>query len=166
MKDPSDGAVRLYLLRHADAAGPGAWSGPDAERPLSDEGRRQAEQLARHLAAIGFVADVIRSSPKARALETARIVAAAVGGQVVPDDRLAGGLGLGDVAAIVREASGASGILLVGHDPDLSALVGTLTGAYAPLRKGTLARIDLDVPVAERSGTLRWLLPPDAIPKD
>ena len=32
--------LHLYLLRHADAGDPMAWSGDDADRPLSPKGKR------------------------------------------------------------------------------------------------------------------------------
>lgn len=155
--------VELYLLRHADAGDPEAYRGPDAERPLSDKGRRQAERLGRHLHRIGFTPDSLRTSPRVRALDTARIVGHEIGAEVATDDRLAVGFGVHELAAILTDAGGER-ILLVGHDPDFSDLVVALTGADAPLRKGALARIDLSGRVAEGAGRLRWLLPPDLLP--
>ena len=35
--------------------------------------------------------------------------------------------------------------------------------AGIPMRKGALARIELDRPLRPGGGTLRWLLPPDAL---
>jgi phosphohistidine phosphatase SixA len=56
-------------------------------------------------------------------------------------------------------------VILVGHDPDLSDLVSWLVGAPISLRKCALARIDLpDRRVGAGMGSLRWLLPPDAVP--
>ena len=40
----------LYLVRHAKAGDRTAWKGDDRLRPLSKEGRRQADSLARKLA--------------------------------------------------------------------------------------------------------------------
>ena len=40
----------LYLVRHAKAGDRAAWKGDDRLRPLSKEGRRQADSLARLLA--------------------------------------------------------------------------------------------------------------------
>ena len=54
--------------------------------------------------------------------------------------------------------------MLVGHDPDFSEFVEALCGAAnAPMRKGALARIEVDRPLRAGDGTLRWLLPPDAV---
>ena len=68
--------IELYLLRHADAGDPMAWQGPDAARPLSGKGERQADRLGRFLAGIGFTPDAIITSPKVRAAQTAEGVAA------------------------------------------------------------------------------------------
>jgi broad specificity phosphatase PhoE len=74
--------MRLILIRHGDAyAGfDGVVSGPVGCRGLTDLGRRQAAALASHLAATGSLRpDVLLSSILPRAVETAQIVAPALG---------------------------------------------------------------------------------------
>jgi len=158
------GRVELYLLRHADAGDPEAWTRPDAERPLSGKGRRQAERLGRHLAAIEFAPDAILTSPKVRAAETARIVAEAMGREVAEDDRLADALDVSSLGNILHDAGPPRRVVLVGHDPDFSELLSALVGAEFSLRKGAVARVDVDGPIEPGSGVLRWLLPPDLLP--
>ena len=69
---------------------------------------------------------------------------------------------LGAIAALDRRDVRA---VIVGHDPDFSTLASWLSDAPLALRKGALARIDLpDRKVAGAAGSLRWLLPPDAVP--
>jgi len=154
----------LHLLRHAHAGDPSSWNGPDAARPLSDKGQGQSDRLGAHLASIGFTTDAIITSPKLRALQTAEIVAGQLGVTVVIDDRLASSLDLPTVEAVLRDAGDPERPVLVGHDPDFSELVAMLTAAAGiPMRKGALARIELDRPLRPGGGTLRWLLPPDAL---
>ena len=154
----------LHLLRHAHAGDPEAWHGDDSARPLSDKGQAQARRLARHLEAIGFSADRIISSPKVRAAQTAEPVAERIGLTVVLDDRLAGGLDLDDAEAVLHDAGDPQSAVLVGHDPDFSDLLAMLCGsAGVSMRKGALARIEIDRPLVAGAGTLRWLLPPDAL---
>jgi phosphohistidine phosphatase SixA len=154
----------LHLLRHAHAGDPQAWTGDDDARPLSDKGQAQARRLARHLESIDFRADRIISSPKVRAAQTAEPVAERIGLSVVIDDRLAGGLGLDDAEAVLRDAGDPEAAVLVGHDPDFSELLAVLCGAEGiSMRKGALARIEIDRPLVAGAGTLRWLLPPDAL---
>lgn len=157
--------IELYLLRHADAGDPLAWTRSDADRPLSAKGRLQAERLGRHLEALGFAPDAILTSPRVRAAETAEIVAALLDRSVRIDDRLAGSLDPDVVDRILAEAGDPRRPILVGHDPDFSELASTLAGVSdLTMKKGTLARIDVDRPLGRGTGTLRWLIPPDAIP--
>jgi phosphohistidine phosphatase len=156
--------IQLYLLRHADAGDPEAWSGPDEERPLSDKGRRQSERLAAFLAGLRFRPDLIATSPKLRARETADIVAAALGLPVVSDDLLAGSVDYREVDAILEAHGRPAKAVLVGHDPDFSDLLSGLVGAGdIAMKKGALARIDIVRGIQPGGGALRWLIPPDAL---
>jgi phosphohistidine phosphatase len=155
--------VEIYLLRHADAGDPDAWKGDDAQRPLSPKGTRQAERLARFLASIGFRPERIISSPKLRASQTAEIVGAAIGVPVSMDERLGEAFDVNGLSAIVG-TSDSSRIVLVGHDPDFSTVLAELIGAKSlPLSKGAFARVDLEDKPRRNGGTLRWLIPPDAL---
>jgi phosphohistidine phosphatase len=123
----------LWLLRHGDALD----GTPDAERPLSPEGERQADAAGRAIAALGVPIEACLTSPRVRALDTARRACAFLGVEVMQDSRLAGG------PFDPREvAAGNEDVLLVGHDPDFSTAVHDMTGAQVRLRKGGLAGID------------------------
>ncbi len=159
--------VRLHLVRHADAGDPSVWRGPDDERPLSGKGRHQAERLGRLLAAAGFAPDAVISSPKLRAAQTAELLAEALGSRVTIDERLASDAGIGEIERVLADAGDPIRPVLVGHDPDFTELLGLLCGtANVPMKKGALARIDLNRPLEPGSGTLRWLIPPDALGND
>ena len=159
-----NGAVELYLVRHAHAGDPSRWTGDDARRPLSAKGRLQADRLARHLAAAQIDADVILSSPRVRARETGDPIARALGMQVRIDDRLGGGLTLRGLEQVLVDAGNPVHAIVIGHDPDLSDLVAELSGAASiPMRKGALARLDGPRPLREGGCVLRWLIPPEAL---
>ena len=156
--------MEIYLLRHAHAGDPAKWQGDDADRPLSARGRAQCERLGRFLAGIGFTPDAIVSSPKTRALETAALVAEAVGVPVQADDRLVSGFDLEALEQLVGDAGAPERVVVVGHDPDFSWLLSELTGAPSiQIRKGSLARVDFEGPIAAGGGILRWLVPPDLL---
>lgn len=156
----------LYLLRHAHAGNAAAWTGDDAERPLSAKGRQQAERLARFLTQIGLKLDVVVTSPKVRARQTAEPVAAALGVDHVADERLAGHLDETLLEAVIEDAGGER-VMLVGHDPDFSELAASLSGARdLPLKKGALARFELSRPLEPGAAVLRWLIPPDLLAGD
>ena len=154
----------LHLLRHADAGDPATWDGPDAARPLSDKGRAQAKRLGMFLSGIKFTGDPFITSPKVRAAQTAEIAASPLHGHVVVDERLASALTLEDLEAILHDAGDPERPVLVGHDPDFSEIVAVLCAAAGvPMRKGALARIEIERPLRAGGGTLRWLVPPDLL---
>lgn len=156
--------LELYLLRHADAGDPMTWLGDDAERPLSSKGRRQAKRLGGLLAGIKLRPDVILTSPKLRAADTAKIVGKAVSVKPKKDDRLGASIELGDLAGLLAGNQEARRVLLVGHDPDFSTLASSLTGAAIELKKGAIARIDVgDAGPRAGGGALRWLVPPSLL---
>jgi probable phosphoglycerate mutase len=81
--------MRLILVRHGEAhAGfVGPIAGPKGCAGLTDLGRRQAEALRDHLAATGRVqADVLLASRLPRAIQTAEIIAPALGLEVADHD--------------------------------------------------------------------------------
>ncbi|TFG69573.1 MAG: histidine phosphatase family protein [Thermomicrobiales bacterium] len=159
--------TELYVLRHAHAGDPSGWTGDDDDRPLSDKGERQAERLGRFLERIGFVPDAIISSPKTRAAQTAEILAAQLGVEYSLDPRLAGEVEVATVDDILRDARDPARLVIVGHDPDFSDLVGQLSGATGiTMRKGSMARIDVVRPLAAGRAAFRWLLPPDLLKPD
>jgi phosphohistidine phosphatase len=156
--------IQLHLLRHAHAGDPMKWSGPDDVRPLSEKGRLHAERLGLLLADAAFEPDAILSSPKLRALDTARLVATPLGMPVRVVEELGGPLDIESVEALLAGHGSPRRPLLVGHDPDFSELAAALIGvAELPLRKGTLIRIDLTGPLAPGAGILRWMLPPELL---
>lgn len=73
----------LVVARHGSARKRSAWKGPDADRPLTSDGSRQAEALVPLLSAFG-VAHVV-TSPWRRCVETVRPYARAVG---MPEQRV------------------------------------------------------------------------------
>ncbi len=160
----ANGKVSLHLLRHADAGDPDRWDGPDASRPLSEKGRLQAERLGLFLADVDFDPDAILSSPKVRALDTARLVATPLGLPVVVVEALGFGLDLARVEAILDGAGNPRRPMLVGHDPEFSELAAELVGVpELPMRKGALLRIEAARPLRAGGGIVRWLLPPELL---
>lgn len=159
--------VEIHLLRHAHAGDPLAWKGDDADRPLSTRGRKQADRLAQFLERRGFRPDVIISSPKLRAVQTAEPLAERLGLEIQLDDRLADGPELDEVETILATARDPRRPVLVGHDPAFSALVATLIGVpWFPFQKGAFLRIDSDRPLSPGGGILHWLVPPDLLDHD
>jgi phosphohistidine phosphatase len=155
--------VELYVLRHAHAGDSTTWEGDDAMRPLTEKGRRLAERLGRLLAAAGVVPDAVLTSPLVRARETAEIVADLLGARAKVEPRLGEMVDLDGLEQILEDAGSPGRPLVVGHDPDFSELVSELVGAPIAMRKGSLARVDVERPLEPAAGELRWLVPPDLL---
>jgi phosphohistidine phosphatase len=135
------GPVRLYLVRHAEAA-PGE---PDELRPLTAKGRRQARDLGQRLAAQGAAGAAVLTSPLLRARETGEEIARAIGTSPRPDERLAPGAGAGALREIAAEHGEA--VVAVGHQPDCGRAAAELTGGpEPPFPAAGLVVIDLPVP--------------------
>ncbi len=162
------GYMDLFILRHGKAGQ--ASDGPDdASRPLTVEGKNEIRNVARWLRSKKIRFDIIATSPLARACETAEIIAKTLTqkDRLEVWDELQPG---GDPDTICYHAtlSGQdSTVLLVGHEPDLSALAGKIiTGGDAAalvLAKGGLAKIRNFSFDKKPSGELQWLLTPKQI---
>lgn len=140
--------MKLWVLRHGEAE-PRART--DAERRLTAHGRDQVMRSAAQL--FGQLPQVILASPYVRAQQTATLVHDALGGGelvrtvpwLTPDT---------DPQQVIGELDklGLDQVLLVSHQPLVSALVGLLVnGNYQnqpPMSTASLAGLDGDWPLA------------------
>jgi phosphohistidine phosphatase len=158
--------VRVHLLRHAHAGDAFHWIGDDDMRPLTKKGRHQCERLGAFLHSHGVRPDVIVSSPKVRAQQTAEIVASTLDMTVKTDRRLGDGFGKRELWALLDE-TGAREPMFVGHDPDFSSLLAYLIdSAGISMKKAALATIDLHTKLGDGEGELRSLVPPELLAID
>ncbi len=160
--------MRLYLLRHAEAIPRGtAGYAQDAARPLTDEGRRQARQVAKGLQRLGVPAEVIVASPYVRAAQTAEEVARVLAFEepVRTLEALRAEAKPRETSAALAALASHDHVVLVGHEPHLSAWLAELVAGEDGLRcvfkKGGVACVEVErVPPPRGSGTLRWLMTP------
>ncbi len=149
--------MKLYFLRHGKATWPN-WDKPDDERPLTQKGKKQMRRVAQSLANFKVSPSVILSSPLPRAYQTAAIVAEALGLAVTEEPALAPGFNGDRLAELLRKYAGPD-VMVVGHEPDFSNTIATLTGGEVLMAKAGLARVDMDDTNPTR-GELVWLVPP------
>ena len=155
--------MHLYLIRHAEAVPLGDHGiRHDEERPLTAHGEEQCKALAQALHRLGVRFDTLLTSPLVRARQTAERLAANAA-RVKECRTLAPGCKKRNLLEQVREAKGDS-IGLVGHNPDLSELVGWFIGdkdAGIDLDKSGVACIAFDGKPAKGGGVLVWLSTPE-----
>lgn len=163
--------MRLYLLRHGKAEDVPPQGERDAARALTKAGLREMRAVGRGLAALGVKVEGIATSPLLRARQTAEAVAAAL----LPDvadvlvvDALASGFTVVQLPEVLGALDPAASVLLVGHEPDLSELIGHLIGpggsARVMMKRGACCYLELHTGGAgtefpwQGKATLRWLL--------
>ena len=154
--------VELYLLRHGVAYERDEWEGKDDElRPLTKKGIGKMEIEAKALKHFDLNLDQIISSPLTRAVQTAKIVADALKMEVVENKLLKPGFDQKALATLLKEYEGTEKIVIVGHEPDFSTIIGQIIGGGAvEMRKGGIACCELST-IKPPKGTLKCLLPPE-----
>ncbi|TBH17277.1 SixA phosphatase family protein [Thermus thermamylovorans] len=143
--------MELLLVRHAIALPPeGEGEGADDARPLSPKGSRRFRQVVRGLAALGVRLDLLLTSPKRRALETAEMLADLLEGE----SRVSPHLAAPPSEALLGEIPKEGRVALVGHEPYLSALLAwLLLGDFL----GESARGSLEGRFLLKKGGVAWL---------
>lgn len=166
-----EGAVlrHLIVLRHGKSdRGPGLEV--DFERPLKKRGMRAAERVGRFLAESGQKPDLVLSSSALRARETARLAAEAGGWSCAV--HLTDDLYEARPESVLEVVRGTDDdvhrLVVVGHEPTSSALIGLLTGAAPPLLPtAAMADVTFSAPswraLAPGTGELAWLVTPRSL---
>jgi len=147
--------MRIYLMRHATAEDAG--SGSDAARALTEQGRREAREAGAAIRERNPSLAAALSSPRQRARETAELVVQAIG--LKTPIQIRERLSCGATSAIFLEeieAAGDGDLLIVAHNPELSAFASELVGRPLSFRPSTVCAIDLDAD----SARLDWLRHP------
>lgn len=155
--------LRLFFLRHGPADRDQFQGDDNTLRPLVDRGRERMRAEADFIGRLDTGLDVVVTSPLVRARETAEILAARLGlaDRVRQDARLGLDFCLEHLAGLLAGLpDDRRRVLLVGHEPSFSQVIGELTGGTrVVMKKGALARVDL-TPGAGTRGHLVWLLQP------
>jgi phosphohistidine phosphatase len=160
--------MKLLLIRHGRAGKASEWARtgqPDAERPLTTEGRAELRQAMPGLRKLVRRIDVLATSPLARAYQTAEIVATANDGMpLTVVDALASGGDRTELLQWTQEYRPEDTIALVGHNPDLEDLASWLLAksghAFIALEKSGVALLKFEGMPEPGEGLLHWLLEP------
>ncbi|MFM2031414.1 MAG: hypothetical protein RLZZ297_179 [Chloroflexota bacterium] len=148
-------AQEIYLIRHATAEATSA-SRNDRDRNLTSAGIDEALCCARCLQALGIVVDSIRTSPIARARQTAEIIAHHYDLPVIVDERVGPGF---DVAVMQNFAAarGVRALAFVSHEPDIDWIVWSTTGIKQQTQTASVTRLE---PAGSRWKRAFYLAPP------
>jgi phosphohistidine phosphatase len=154
--------MEIYLMQHGEAYP----EDRDPERSLTPKGEDQIHSSGKALRKLGVDLDLIVSSPKKRARQTAEIVAGELGyakeaievtetlEPLAPSD---------DAVASLRRFGDRGKVLLAGHLPSLAEIASDLMseGAHVSIHfeMGGVCRIDVEEFPTHR-GNLYWILTP------
>jgi phosphohistidine phosphatase len=157
--------MELFIIRHAWAAERDETLYPDDSlRPLTDEGRNRFARMVAALVPRRLTPQLIVTSPMLRCLQTAEILATALGDMtklVEHEELLPDGDPKHLMAWTEEHASGLDRVAWVGHAPDVGYLVAALIGldnGWFDLKKGAIAAIGFPQSPEFSRGELRWLV--------
>jgi phosphohistidine phosphatase len=154
----------LFIIRHAWAEeyGDPRWM-DDAQRPLTNQGRRRYAEMVEILSRRGMRPSLIAASPMVRCRETAKILADGLPDRPEIIERLEL-LPHGDLKSLfswtARQADENPQIAWIGHAPDVGQITAALIGqpnASLSFAKGATAAVRFDDQIIIGGGELRWL---------
>lgn len=142
----------LILVRHAKAVARDDWQGKDFDRPLSEFWQESARIIGQYLRIIGALPDMILFSPALRTAQTAEIIESRIGST---QSRACSHLWwLEDapkkayrsyVEVIGSQDDSIQSLLVIGHNPEISAVLDIFSRENAPVMKtGSVAILALD----------------------
>ena len=161
--------MELFVIRRAIAEPLGKENDfSDEKRALTVEGRNRMREVVKGLVKLGVEVDLIMTSPLARAVETAEIVATAVGlskKEIKQTTNLAPGASAANLFAEIKSHAGVEAIALIGHQPDPGGLISRIIqsdgGALSiQLKKGGVCCLNVTETVPTLRGDMVWLLTP------
>jgi phosphohistidine phosphatase len=159
--------MKIYLIRHSNAVDPGTPGyEDDSLRPLTENGRDKMKKIASALKKLDVKPDLIVSSPYIRAKQTAEVLAKVLKfkSELVFSDALVPMGKPEDIIGEINEKYNVGELVLVGHEPCFSSLVGTLIAGNPDLtmtmKNGGVCCLASDDLHTEHKATLEWLLTP------
>src|SRR5579863_289927 len=154
--------MQVYLLRHgvAEKDRPGL---SDADRALTQDGRRKLRQVLKAAEEAQVQPSLILTSPLKRAVETAEIAREVLSykKEILRTKALQPGSTPEQVWEEIRVHHDEPALMLVGHNPLFAELSGYLLGSsqmQVDFKKGALLRVDFEQFRAQPKGILRWYL--------
>jgi len=150
--------MAVYLMRHGSCLS----TGIDPRRPLSDEGIREVEAVARTVSMFDIAPSGIRHSGKLRARQTAEIMASCFGVDISIGE-MDGLLPEDDAVVFAESLRGDENTLFVGHLPFMERVVSyaiTRDPAMPVVRFQTASCVCLENDVQNSRWVVRWAVMP------
>jgi phosphohistidine phosphatase len=162
-----ENVMRVLFIRHAAAEDRASSNGSDLDRRLTDEGREDARRMFKALASLYPEPNRVISSNAVRARETAEIFCSCFGrSKHATSSLLNPGSGFKEFRRLISELSGSPElIVLVGHEPDFSSILGHIvadSGLRIDVKKASCIEVEIN---GLCKGELKLMLTPKAVAK-
>lgn len=157
--------MNIYIIRHAIAEDEDPAKN-DSERELTEKGAKKMRQIAKGLKKLGVEFDVILSSPYLRTRQTAEILGEVfkIKKQVTFSENLLPSADPDLLITEINEKYSVDTLVLVSHEPFISALISLLTAKSTPveitLKKGGVCRLTADDLRQARRASFELLITP------
>jgi phosphohistidine phosphatase len=138
----------------------------DSQRPLTEKGREKMEKIAFALKKMNVKPDCIVSSPYKRARQTADVLATVLKYKrdLAFNDVLVPMGNANNIIGEINEKYNVDELILVGHEPCISGLIGVLTVSNPDMsiniKNGGVCCLSSDDLRVDRRAVLEWLLTP------
>lgn len=153
--------MKVHFIRHAQAI-ERSTELPDEMRNLTCRGRKKFRQVAACLKKAAIDPDLIITSPKVRAVQTAEILSETLrfSGEVRISTALADGPDLAAFSSLLRAKPEARELVIIGHEPCLGELIGELLQISTPcnLPKGCVVSMKISLNKSRLSAELTGLI--------
>lgn len=157
--------MKIYLVRHGAAH----TKEDDPERHLNDNGLNQCHLAGKALRLLDTRFDLIFSSPRVRARQTAETIAEEVGypkSKIKITETLVPEASPKDTISYLKDFSNKDSVMLAGHLPLLGNLASELLSKTSHIslyfETGSICQIDVEQPLSN-TGIFRWFLTQEQI---
>ncbi|MBP1358131.1 MAG: phosphohistidine phosphatase SixA [Sulfolobus sp.] len=150
--------ISLLIVRHGEAE-PQIEGKDDKDRKLVKKGVKQMKRIANFIDELGLRVDRVISSPYLRAYQSAEEIINKLGIDNIKVETYDDLIPEKDPTSFlekIKEFQDNTTVLIVGHEPYVSSLVKSLTGASVELKKGGIALVDYDL--SNNKGVLKMLI--------
>jgi len=153
--------VKLYLVQHAKAASKDV----NPERPITEEGRREINDIAAFIRPLNLTVDYLWHSGKTRARQTAEVLAEVI---IVRNEMAANdGLAPNDEVRAIVEKINAAGqdVMIVGHLPFVAKLAsllltGSESSSTVAFKQGGIVCLNY---LDEGKWQIEWMITPNIL---
>ncbi len=157
--------MEIYLVRHGSAY----MEEEDSDRHLNSDGINQCHLTGKVFERLGVIFDLIVSSPKVRARQTAEIIAEEVdysSKEIIISESLKPSTDPKETISFLNNLTEKRKVLLAGHLPLLGNLASELlskpSGVSFHFETGTVCLIEVELPIS-RAGKFHWFLAPELL---